>query len=66
MINAQDILRGKEKHIVRLTYVGKVSGEPILDEEHTDFKWLTISEMKKIKHIDEFTREVLEINFLDI
>jgi len=66
LINAQDILRGKEKHIVRLTYVGKVSGEPILDEEHTDFKWLTISEMKKIKHIDEFTREVLEINFLDI
>src|SRR3989338_7834842 len=64
LINAQDILRGKEKHIIRLTYVGKVSGEPILDEEHTDFKWLTIRDMKKIRNLDEFTREVLEKNLL--
>ena len=61
----QDIIRGMEKHIVRLTYVGKVSGEPILDEEHIDFKWLTIRDMKKIRNLDEFTREVLEKNLLD-
>ena len=65
LIDVQDIIRGMEKHIVRLTYVGKVSGEPILDEEHIDFKWLTIRDMKKIRNLDEFTREVLEKNLLD-
>lgn len=60
LLIAQDIIRGEEKHIVRLTYIGKVSGEPILDEEHTDFKWLTIPEMKKVKNLDEFTRESIE------
>lgn len=76
LLSAQDIIRGKEKHIVRLTYTGKVSsepaqvrcgricsGEPILNEEHIDFKWLTISEMRKVKELDEFTREVIEKYF---
>ena len=63
LISAQDIVRGKERHIVRLTYLGKVSGEPILDEEHTDFKWLTIPDMKRIKKLDEFTREIIEKHF---
>ena len=62
LLGAQDILRRKEKHIVRLTYLGKVSGEPILDEEHTDFKWLTIPEMKRIEKLDEFTREIMNTN----
>lgn len=60
LLSAQDIIRGREKHIVRLTYIGKVSGEPILNEEHTDFKWLTISEIIEVKKLDEFTREVME------
>lgn len=63
LISAQDIIRGKERHIVRLTYTGKVSGEAILDDDHIDFKWLTILEMKKSKKIDEFTREVIKKYF---
>lgn len=64
LIDAQDIIRGKEKHIVRLTYTGKVSGEPMLDEEHLEFKWMTLDGMKEMKGLDEFTREVLEKELL--
>lgn len=64
LIGAQDIIRKKEKHIVRLTYVARTSGEPTLDGDHTDFKWLTIPEMKKLKRLDEFTHEVLKAGFV--
>ena len=59
-IYAQDIIRGTEKHIVRLSYVGEAVGEPVLHEEHTDFRWLTLSDMLNIKELDEFAREVIE------
>lgn len=63
LLSAQDIVRGKEKHIVRLTYVARSNGTPILNEEHISFKWMTTAEMKKFKKLDEFTREILEKNF---
>jgi ADP-ribose pyrophosphatase YjhB (NUDIX family) len=61
LIFAQDILRS-EKHIVRLTFVGSISGnrEPVLDDDHSDFKWVTLKEMEREKELDEFTREVLK------
>ena len=60
LIGAQDIIRLPEKHIVRLTFSAATSGEPVLNEEHLEFKWLTLEEMKNIKELDEFTREILE------
>ena len=60
LISAQDIIRLPEKHIVRLTFLGEISGKPILNEEHTEFKWLTLDEMLHVKELDEFTREVIE------
>lgn len=62
LIGAQDIIRLPEKHIVRLTFFANASGTPVLDTEHTDFKWVTREEMKSIKKLDEFTREILENN----
>lgn len=59
LISAQDILR-TDKHIVRLTFLGEIEGQPTLDEEHTEYKWLTFEEMLHIKEFDEFTREVIE------
>src|SRR5471030_2803367 len=32
LLAAQDILRS-DKHVVRLTYLGKIDSEPVLDEE---------------------------------
>ncbi|KKW22513.1 MAG: hypothetical protein A2W52_00120 [Candidatus Taylorbacteria bacterium RIFCSPHIGHO2_02_49_25] len=66
IVFAQDIIRMSEKHIVRLTFVSSTEGEPVLDEEHTDFRWLTLDEMRQIKKLDEFTREVLEKKFCEI
>lgn len=60
LMYVQDIIRGKEKHIVRLTFTGSTSGQPILDGDHTDFKWLTLGEMLHVKRLDEFTREVIK------
>lgn len=66
LIGAQDIIRLPEKHIVRLTFVASTSGIPILDEEHLEFKWVSLSDMKKIEELDEFTREILEKNFSNL
>ena len=60
LISAQDIIRLPEKHIVRLTFFGEISGKPILNEEHTECKWLTLDEMLHVKELDEFTRELIE------
>lgn len=60
LIGAQDIIRLPEKHIVRLTFSAATSGDPVLNEEHLEFKWLTLNEMKNIQELDEFTREILE------
>src|SRR3989344_8394914 len=58
LIAAQDIIR-PHKHIVRLTYLGEASGEIKLSDEHTDFKWLPLDEIKKLEPIDQYLKEVL-------
>lgn len=65
LISAQDIIRRGDKHIVRLTYVARADGKPKLDEEHIDFKWLSIEEIKEIKDLDEFAREVIRKNLVN-
>ncbi|OHA21255.1 MAG: hypothetical protein A2849_00460 [Candidatus Taylorbacteria bacterium RIFCSPHIGHO2_01_FULL_51_15] len=66
LISVQDILRLPEKHIVRLTFSGVTSGDPVLDEEHLEFAWMTLEQIQTIKKLDEFTREILENNFSKI
>jgi len=59
LIFAQDILR-PDKHVVRLTYVAEIEGEPKLDEEHTDYKWFTVGEMQALgEQLDKYFGEVL-------
>ena len=60
LITAQDIFRsGKDRHIVRLTYIGEASGEVKLSDEHTEHQWLSLEEMSKLEPIDQFLKEVL-------
>lgn len=63
LICAQDIIRLSEKHIVRLTFSGTTSGEPILNEEHIAYQWVALEEMKSLPNLDEFTKDVLEKNY---
>lgn len=63
LIWAQDIIRSPEKHIVRLTFHANAEGEPILDDEHLEFKWATLEDVRKMKELDEFTREIFREDF---
>src|SRR5579885_3260084 len=47
LIYAQDILRGEEKHVVRLSYVGETTGEPVLDTTENDqYRWVSRDELE--------------------
>jgi hypothetical protein len=60
-VAAQDILRISEKHIVRLSYVAETEGEPTLDtEENTEYKWMTVEEIKKQAGLDNYVKEIVE------
>jgi ADP-ribose pyrophosphatase YjhB (NUDIX family) len=60
LIVAQDIIPNSEKHVVRLTYTCECIGEPILDlSENIDYKWLSINEMKSLKDLDVYVKEIV-------
>ncbi len=68
LIYAQDILRGDppEKHVVRLSYVGKTDGEPILDmTENIEHRWVSFDEMKQWEDLDIYVKEIVEKGLLD-
>ncbi|MDO8474174.1 MAG: NUDIX domain-containing protein [bacterium] len=62
LVAAQDILRAPGKHVVRLTYVGTIAGEPKLDNDHTEFRWFTKEELKNIEDLDIYFKELLDNN----
>ena len=59
LINAQDILK-TDKHVVRLTYTGFADGEVKLSDEHSEYKWLSLEDVKKLEPMDKYFKEVLE------
>ena len=60
LMAAQDILRISGRHVVRLTYVGEIHGEPKLDpDEHSEYGWFTLREMKNLQGLDLYFKEVL-------
>jgi 8-oxo-dGTP diphosphatase len=58
LITAQDILK-TDKHVVRLTYIGTADGEVKLSDEHSEFRWLTLDEIKNLEPMDSYFKEVL-------
>jgi ADP-ribose pyrophosphatase YjhB (NUDIX family) len=60
LVAAQDILRVPGRHVVRLTYVGTINGEPKLDGDHIEFKWFTIEEMKILENLNIYFKELLD------
>lgn len=60
LITAQDIIRPeKGKHTVRLTYIGEANGGVKLSDEHSEYKWLSLDDIKKLEPIDFFLKEVI-------
>lgn len=61
LVAAQDIIPNEEKHVVRLTYFARTTGEPVLDiEENDEYKWLSLAEMKRHEDVDVYAKELIE------
>ena len=61
LIAAQDILRNPEHHVVRLTYLGQVTGVVNLDiTENDDYKWYGWKALNEIEDIDIYFKQLLE------
>lgn len=67
LIAAQDIfVSSKKLHIVRLTYTANIEGEPKLDQsENTEFKWFSLSEIKKLGQLlDSYFAKLVKVNLI--
>lgn len=62
LVYAQDILwYEQDTHVVRLTYVAAVEGDPVLDvSENVEYAWSTVDEMRKRDDLDIYVKEILE------
>jgi ADP-ribose pyrophosphatase YjhB (NUDIX family) len=68
LVAAQDILKLADKHIVRLTYLGEIDGDPKIDEDHLEAKWFTADEIKKIdvSVIDSFFKQLVDDKIINL
>ncbi|NTV44876.1 MAG: NUDIX domain-containing protein [Candidatus Yonathbacteria bacterium] len=68
LIHAQDImLPERDLHVIRLTYVGNTSGEPVLDTmENISYTWISPSEIRDHDDLDIFVNDVIEKGLLPI
>lgn len=60
LIAAQDIMRIPGRHVVRLTYTADIEGEPTLDTDHISYKWFRIDELKNLRELDIYFKELLD------
>lgn len=65
LIAGQDILRVPGRHVVRLTYVGEIRGEPRLDHDHTEFGWFTKEDLRQMENLDVYFKELLDKGYLE-
>lgn len=60
LIAAQDIIR-PGRHVVRLTFIGELDGEPRIDKEHVEAKWVSSDELRALgSELDGYLKELIE------
>ncbi|MBM2817970.1 MAG: GDP-mannose mannosyl hydrolase [Parcubacteria group bacterium] len=65
LIAAQDIIPNVERHVVRLTYVGKAEGNIVLDTSENDlYRWYSFEELQALHDVDIYFKELLNIKSL--
>lgn len=65
LVAAQDIMPNTERHIVRLTYVGEVEGEVVLDTSENDaYQWYAREELLVLDDVGRYFKELLRNDFL--
>lgn len=62
LIAAQDILRVPGRHVVRLTYTGHIEGKPKIDNDHIEFGWFSMDEIRAMaeEQLDIYFKELLD------
>lgn len=68
LVAAQDILKSPDKHVVRLTYTGKLNGEPQIDSEHLEARWFSAKDLKNLDAglLDGYLKELLDKEIIKI
>ncbi|MBI1971619.1 MAG: NUDIX hydrolase [Candidatus Wildermuthbacteria bacterium] len=64
LVAAQDILRLPGRHVVRLTYVGTIEGEPIVNDESKEYRWFSMEEIKNLENLDIYVKELLDLKII--
>lgn len=60
LVSAQDILRIPGRHVVRLTYTANIDGEPKITDDHEEFRWFTLEELKDLDDLDIYFKELFD------
>lgn len=65
---AQDILKVPGRHVVRLTFLGEIEGEPKIDDDHLEVKWFLGKEIREMSEemLDIFFKELVEKEIIKI
>ena len=58
LCGAQDILKN-EKHVVRITYTAHAEGEVRLSDEHTEYQWISLENLKSLDLLDTYVRRLI-------
>lgn len=67
LVAAQDIIRLPERHVVRLTYLGTIDGDPKVDEEHLEAGWFSGDEIKNLGNdLDAFFKELVDTKIIEL
>ena len=68
LISAQDILKSSDKHVVRLTFVGEIDGEPKINDEHLEAKRFSAEEIKKLSkdELDSYLHELIKQKVINL
>ncbi|MDP3645990.1 MAG: NUDIX domain-containing protein [bacterium] len=59
LLAAQDII-WSDRHVVRITYVADVDGEPTLSREHSEYGWFTFDDMRTLDNMDDYLKVLLD------
>ncbi len=60
LIGVQDIFGWSDKHVVRVTYISRVTKENVsLSAEHSEYRWLTFKEALKL-NLDPYVNDIIK------
>lgn len=67
LVAAQDLMPklSANRHVVRLAYLGEASeGEPRLSQEHIDYRWVTLEELRSIEKLDRYFKQLVDAGLI--